>query len=72
MATIAEKNVPNQAADKVAEFCQLTLNACMESTNSVLVPNIHIGQTTILHTLGLIKSTLCYYSKSNMKVVFLT
>lgn len=60
----------NIAADKVAEFCEQTLETCMGgNSGTILVSSIQAGQTTILHTLGLLKETICDFSKSHMKVI---
>lgn len=57
------------AADIVAEFCEKTLDACMGGTsNTVLISSVQSGQTTILHTLGLLKETISKFSKVHMKV----
>jgi hypothetical protein len=59
----------NLAADRTAEFCEQTLDTCMGgNSGTVLVSSIQAGQTTILHTLGLMKETICHFSKSHMKV----
>ncbi|EFA09698.2 RRP12-like protein [Tribolium castaneum] len=58
----------NIAADKIAEFCEQTLDTCMGgNSGAILVSSIQAGQTTILHTLGLLKDTICCFSKSHMK-----
>ncbi|KAJ8983810.1 hypothetical protein NQ317_008936 [Molorchus minor] len=63
-----KEGVSNLAADKVAEFCERTLGACMGgSTSTVLVSSIQAGQTTILHTLGVLKDTICHFSKRHIK-----
>ncbi|KAJ8910882.1 hypothetical protein NQ315_000513 [Exocentrus adspersus] len=62
------ENVANVAADTVAEFCLETLNRCTGgNSGTVLVSSVQAGQTTILHTLGLMKETICRFSKSNIK-----
>ncbi|RZC36936.1 RRP12-like protein [Asbolus verrucosus] len=58
----------NLAADKIAEFCEQTLDTCMGgNSGTVLVSSVQAGQTTILHTLGLMKETICHFSKTHMK-----
>lgn len=65
------ENTPtNPAADQVATFCEQTLETCMGgSSGSVLVSSVQTGQTTILHTLGLLKETIAHYSKTHIKVI---
>lgn len=38
------------------------------STGTVLVSSVQAGQTTILHTLGLVKEVISKFSKNRMKV----
>ncbi|VEN57553.1 unnamed protein product [Callosobruchus maculatus] len=58
----------NPAADKAAEFCERTLEACMGgNSDTVLVSSVQAGQTTILHTLGLMKDIITKFSKSHIK-----
>lgn len=65
----AQENAANLAADKVAEFCEETLDKCMGgNSGTVLVSSVQAGQTTILHTLGLMKETICKFSKNHIKV----
>lgn len=65
----SNENDHNPPADKVAEFCEQTLDACMGgSSETVLVSSVNAGQTTILHTLGLMKEVICKFSKSHIKV----
>ncbi|KAJ8929349.1 hypothetical protein NQ314_017977 [Rhamnusium bicolor] len=64
----AQENASNPAADKVAEFCEQTLNTCLGgNSGTVLVTSVQAGQTTILHTLGLLKETISYFSKVHIK-----
>nr|CAH7732826.1 unnamed protein product [Callosobruchus chinensis] len=59
----------NPPADKAAEFCEQTLEACMGgNSETVLVSSVQAGQTTILHTLGLMKDIITKFSKSHIKV----
>ncbi|XP_060526984.1 RRP12-like protein [Cylas formicarius] len=58
---------PNPAADQVAEYCEQILDACLGGGTKVPVSSIESGQTTILHTLGLLKETVCSFSKSHIK-----
>ncbi|CAH1969238.1 unnamed protein product [Acanthoscelides obtectus] len=58
----------NPPADKAAEFCEQTLEACMGgNSENVLVSSVQAGQTTILHTLGLMKDIITKFSKSHIK-----
>lgn len=62
----------NLAADLVAEFCERTLNACLGGNSStVSISSVQAGQTTILHVLGLLKDTICSFSKLYVKVGFI-
>lgn len=64
-----EQTSNNAAADQVAIFCEQTLETCMGGSNgNVLVSSVQAGQTTILHTLGLMRETICHYSKTHIKV----
>lgn len=59
----------NPAAEIVAQFVEQTLNACMGGNqNTILTTSVQAGQTTILHTLGLLKETISNFSKSHIKV----
>ncbi|CAH1156050.1 unnamed protein product [Phaedon cochleariae] len=63
-----KENSPNPAADIAAEFCEQTLETCMGgSSGHVLVSSVQAGQTTILHTLGLMKDIICKFSKPHLK-----
>lgn len=67
--SFVKENGPNPAADKAAEFCEQTLETCMGgSSGTVLVSSVQAGQTTILHTLGLLKDIICKFSKNHIKV----
>ncbi|CAG9770255.1 unnamed protein product [Ceutorhynchus assimilis] len=58
----------NAAADKCAEFCQGILENCIGgASGKIAVNSIQSGQTTILHTLGLLKETIQSFSKSHIK-----
>ncbi|XP_050305349.1 RRP12-like protein [Anthonomus grandis grandis] len=64
-----EKN-PNHniAADKCAEFCEGILENCIGGNwDKVVTNSVHSGQTTILHTLGLLKETIQNFSKIHIK-----
>lgn len=66
--SFVDKTSTNPPADRVAEFCEEVLNACMGSnSNTVVVSTVQTGQTTINHILGLIKETICCYSKVHIK-----
>lgn len=52
--------VHNVPADKCAEFCQDILGSSSKKS-------IQAGQTTILHTLGLLKETIQSFSKGHIK-----
>ncbi|KAL1502843.1 hypothetical protein ABEB36_007927 [Hypothenemus hampei] len=56
----------NLAAEKCADFCQSILESCMGG-GKIVVNSIQANQTTILHTLGLLKETIQTFSKSNIK-----
>ncbi|KAG5889831.1 hypothetical protein JTB14_023156 [Gonioctena quinquepunctata] len=63
-----KEDSPNPAADRAAEFCEQTLDTCMGgNSGSVLVSSVQAGQTTILHTLGLLKDIICKFSKAHIK-----
>lgn len=65
----SNENCPNPPADKAAEFCEQTLDACLGgNAGTVLVSSVQAGQTTILHTLGFMKEVICKFSKTHMKV----
>ncbi|KAL3267861.1 hypothetical protein HHI36_007002 [Cryptolaemus montrouzieri] len=61
--------VPNLAAAEVAKFCERTLDAALGKSddNTVLVSSLQSGQTTILHTLGLMKEVICNFPKKYIK-----
>nr|XP_022918045.1 RRP12-like protein [Onthophagus taurus] len=58
----------NYPAEKLAEFCEETLNGCLGGTSSVvLVSSLQSSETTILHSLGLLKETISHFSKTHIK-----
>ncbi|KRT79476.1 hypothetical protein AMK59_7164, partial [Oryctes borbonicus] len=58
----------NPAAGIVATFVEQTLDACMGGNpNTVTITSVQAGQTTILHTLGLLKETIGCFPKSHIK-----
>lgn len=59
----------NVAAVEVAKFCESTLNNSLghSEDNTVLVSSLKTGQTTILHTLGLMRDVICYFPKKYIK-----
>lgn len=60
----------NPVADKVAEFCETSLdNYISGNSDTVVVSTVKAGQTTILHILGLMKDTIRYFSKQHVKVI---
>lgn len=64
----SKENVSNPAADQVAEFCEQTLDTCLGgNSGSVLVSSVQAGQTMLLHVLGLMKDTICNFSKNHIK-----
>ncbi|KAK9890844.1 hypothetical protein WA026_012190 [Henosepilachna vigintioctopunctata] len=60
---------PNLIAVEVAKFCEKTLAFCMGKSddNTVLVSSLQSGQTTILHTLGLMKEIISCFPKKYIK-----
>lgn len=58
----------NPAAEKCAEFCEGLLDNCIGgASGKVALSSVQSGQTTILHTLGLLKETIQHFSKSHIK-----
>lgn len=59
----------NPPADRAAEFCEQTLDGCLGCGMGVVaVSTVQAGQSTILHTLGLMKDIICRFSKNHIKV----
>lgn len=70
-SSFVDKTSKNPPADIVADFCKNSLNNCLgNNSNNVLLSNLQTGQTTMLHVLGLMKDTICKFSKQNIKVSF--
>ncbi|XP_066153745.1 RRP12-like protein [Euwallacea fornicatus] len=58
----------NTAAEKCAEFCEEILENCLGgSVGCVELSSIQSSQTTILHTLGLLKETIQNFPKVHIK-----
>lgn len=65
-----ERSSRNPPADKAAEFCEQLLESCIGGgTGAVPVSAVQTNQTTILHSLGLMKDIICKFSKNHLKVL---